>query len=162
MTTLASPEIRTREIRNFVGGKWQKSTSAPGLDLTNPATGEPLGQSPSGSAAEVDAAVAAAHAAFPAWRATPAADRIQFLFKLKAILEDRFDELAAIITTENGKTLANPKANCAAASRMSKSPAAFPCSCRATRWKMSRPASTKSWCASRWASPPSSLPSIFH
>jgi malonate-semialdehyde dehydrogenase (acetylating)/methylmalonate-semialdehyde dehydrogenase len=109
MTTLASPTIRTLEIRNFVGGKWQKSTSAPGLDLTNPATGEPLGQSPSGSAAEVDAAVAAAHAAFPAWRATPAADRIQFLFKLKAILEDRFDELAAIITTENGKTFAESK-----------------------------------------------------
>jgi malonate-semialdehyde dehydrogenase (acetylating)/methylmalonate-semialdehyde dehydrogenase len=109
MTTLASPEIHTREIRNFVGGKWQKSASAPGLDLTNPATGESLGQSPSGSAAEVDAAVAAAHAAFPAWRATPAADRIQFLFKLKAILEDRFDELAAIITTENGKTLSESK-----------------------------------------------------
>jgi len=109
MTTLASPEIRTLEIRNFIGGNWQKSTSAPGLNLTNPATGEPLGQSPSGSAAEVDAAVAAAHAAFPAWRATPAADRIQFLFKLKAILEDRFDELAAIITTENGKTLAESK-----------------------------------------------------
>jgi malonate-semialdehyde dehydrogenase (acetylating)/methylmalonate-semialdehyde dehydrogenase len=109
MTTLASPEIRTHEIRNFVGGKWQTSTSAPGLDLTNPATGEPLGQSPAGSAAEVDAAVTAAHAAFPAWRATPAADRIQFLFKLKAILEDRFDELAAIITTENGKTLAESK-----------------------------------------------------
>jgi malonate-semialdehyde dehydrogenase (acetylating)/methylmalonate-semialdehyde dehydrogenase len=109
MTTFASPEIRTLEIRNFIGGKWQKSTSAPGLDLTNPATGEPLGQSPSGSAAEVDAAVAAAHTAFPAWRATPAADRIQFLFKLKAILEERFDELAAIITTENGKTLAESK-----------------------------------------------------
>jgi len=109
MTTLASPAISTLEIRNFIGGKWQNSTSAPGLDLTNPATGELLGQSPSGSAAEVDAAVAAAHAAFPAWRATPAADRIQFLFKLKAILEDRFDELAAIITTENGKTLAESK-----------------------------------------------------
>ena len=109
MTTLAIPEIRTLEIRNFIGGKWQKSTSAPGLDLTNPATGESLGQSPSGSAAEVDAAVSAAQAAFPGWRATPAADRIQFLFKLKAILEDRFDELAAIITTENGKTLAESK-----------------------------------------------------
>jgi malonate-semialdehyde dehydrogenase (acetylating)/methylmalonate-semialdehyde dehydrogenase len=109
MTTLAIPEIRTLEIRNFIGGKWQKSTSAPGLDLTNPATGESLGQSPSGSAAEVDAAVSAAQAAFPGWRATPAADRIQFLFKLKAILEDRFDELAAIITTENGKTLAESR-----------------------------------------------------
>jgi malonate-semialdehyde dehydrogenase (acetylating)/methylmalonate-semialdehyde dehydrogenase len=104
MTTLI-----TTEVRNSIGGKWLAPTSAPGLELTNPATGEPLGQSPSGSAAEVDAAVTAAHAAFPAWRATPAADRIQFLFKLKAILEERFDELAAIITTENGKTLAESK-----------------------------------------------------
>ncbi|MGO9435454.1 MAG: CoA-acylating methylmalonate-semialdehyde dehydrogenase [Terracidiphilus sp.] len=114
MTTLASPQIRTPElrnfdIRNFVGGKWQVSTSEPGLALANPATGEPLGQSPSGSAAEVDNAVAAAHAAFPAWRATPAADRVQFLFKLKNLLENHFDELAAIITTENGKTFTESK-----------------------------------------------------
>ena len=104
MTTLTS-----LEIRNFVGGKWQSATSAPGLELTNPATGEPLGQSPSGSAAEVDAAVQAAQSAFPAWRATPPGDRVQFLFKLKNLLESHFDELAAIITTENGKTLAESK-----------------------------------------------------
>src|SRR5580692_6580850 len=104
MTTLTS-----LEIRNFVGGKWQSATSTPGLELTNPATGEPLGQSPSGSAAEVDAAVEAAQAAFPAWRATPAGDRVQFLFKLKNLLEEHFDELAAIITTENGKTLSESK-----------------------------------------------------
>jgi len=104
MTTLTS-----LEIRNFVGGKWQSATSAPGLELTNPATGESLGQSPSGSAAEVDTAVQAAQAAFPAWRATPPGDRVQFLFKLKNLLESHFDELAAIITTENGKTLAESK-----------------------------------------------------
>ena len=104
MTSLTS-----LQIRNFVGGQWQASASDPGLELINPATGEPLGQSPSGSAAEVDAAVQAAHAAFPVWRSTPPADRIQFLFKLKNLLESHFDELAAIITTENGKTLAESK-----------------------------------------------------
>jgi malonate-semialdehyde dehydrogenase (acetylating)/methylmalonate-semialdehyde dehydrogenase len=97
------------EIRNFFAGQWQAPTSEAGLELTNPATGEPLGRSPAGSAAEVDAAVNAAHAAFPSWRATPAADRVQFLFKLKNLLEEHFDELAAIITTENGKTLAESK-----------------------------------------------------
>jgi len=104
MTTLASPEVR-----NFIGGKWQAPTSEGGLALTNPATGEPLGRSPVGSGAEVSAAVEAAQAAFPAWRATPPGDRVQFLFKLKAALEEHFDELAAIITTENGKTLAESK-----------------------------------------------------
>jgi malonate-semialdehyde dehydrogenase (acetylating) / methylmalonate-semialdehyde dehydrogenase len=108
MTTLASP-LASLAIRNFVAGRWQPSTSDPGLNLTNPATGEPIGQSPSGSPAEVDAAVQAAHSAFPAWRAMPVGDRIQFLFKLKTLLETHYDELAAIITTENGKTLAESK-----------------------------------------------------
>ena len=104
MTTLT-----TTEIRNFIGGQWAAPTSDGALELANPATGEPLGRTPAGSAAEVDAAVQAAHAAFPAWRATPAVDRVQFLFKLKAMLEAHFDELAALITTENGKTLSEAK-----------------------------------------------------
>jgi malonate-semialdehyde dehydrogenase (acetylating)/methylmalonate-semialdehyde dehydrogenase len=104
MTTLT-----TTEIRNFIAGQWTVPTSAAGLALTNPATGESLGNSPAGSPAEVDAAVQAAQSAFPAWRATPAADRIQFLFKLKTLLEEHFDELAALITTENGKTLSESK-----------------------------------------------------
>jgi malonate-semialdehyde dehydrogenase (acetylating)/methylmalonate-semialdehyde dehydrogenase len=101
--------LTSTEVRNSIGGKWQVPTSAPGLELINPATGEPLGQSPTGSGNEVDAAVQAAHAAFPGWRATPPVDRVQFLFKLKSSLESHFDELAAIITTENGKTLAESK-----------------------------------------------------
>jgi malonate-semialdehyde dehydrogenase (acetylating)/methylmalonate-semialdehyde dehydrogenase len=104
MTTLA-----TTEIRNFIGGQWVAPTSNAGLELFNPATGDPLGQAPAGSAAEVDAAVQAAQAAFPAWRSTPAVDRVQFLFKLKYLLEEHLDELAALITTENGKTLSESK-----------------------------------------------------
>jgi malonate-semialdehyde dehydrogenase (acetylating)/methylmalonate-semialdehyde dehydrogenase len=104
MATLTSPEVR-----NFVGGKWTSPTSSVGLELLNPATGESLGHSPAGSAAEVDAAVQAAHTAFPDWRSTPAVDRVQYLFKLKTLLEAHLDELAAIMTTENGKTLAESK-----------------------------------------------------
>src|SRR4051795_7961535 len=92
----------TSEIRNFIGGQWAAPTSDGALELANPATGEPLGRTPAGSAAEVEAAVQAAHDAFPAWRALPAVDRVQFLFKLKALLEEHLDELAALITTENG------------------------------------------------------------
>src|SRR5215831_18409090 len=105
MTTLT-----TTEIRNFIDGHWAVSTSDTGLELANPATGEPLGKTPAGSSAEVDAAVQAAHAAFPAWRSTPAVDRVQFLFKLKALLEGHLDELAPLMTTENGKTLSESKA----------------------------------------------------
>ncbi|HVZ84332.1 MAG TPA: aldehyde dehydrogenase family protein, partial [Terracidiphilus sp.] len=101
--------IATLEVRNLIGGQWLAPASEPGLELINPATGEPLGRSPVGSAAEVDAAVQAAQKAFPVWRALPAGDRVQFLFRLKALLEEHLDELAAIITTENGKTLAEAR-----------------------------------------------------
>jgi len=105
MTAIASPSIH-----NLVGGKWITSTSPAGLELLNPATGETLGNSPTGSAAEVDAAVQTAHTAFATWRRVPAADRVQYLFKLKALLEEHIDELASLITIENGKTLAESKA----------------------------------------------------
>ena len=104
MTAIASPAIH-----NLIGGKWLNSTSPAGLELANPATGEPLGQSPSGSVAEVDAAVQAAQAAFLSWRNVPAVDRVQYLFRLKALLEHHLDELARLITIENGKTLAESK-----------------------------------------------------
>jgi len=98
------------EVRNLIDGEWRDPASHYGLELFNPATGEPLGKSPAGSAADVDEAARAAQAAFPAWRATPPGDRIQYLFKLKALLEDHLDELAALVTIENGKTLAEAKA----------------------------------------------------
>ena len=104
MTTLT-----THEVRNLIGGNWLKPESRGGLELTNPATGESLGQAPPGSAAEVNAAVEAAQAAFPSWRATPVGDRVQFLFKLKNLLEEHLDELAGLITLENGKTLGESK-----------------------------------------------------
>jgi malonate-semialdehyde dehydrogenase (acetylating)/methylmalonate-semialdehyde dehydrogenase len=104
MTAIFSPTIH-----NFIGGRWLNSTSPSGLELANPATGEPLGQTPSGSAAEIDAAVQAAHCAFASWRSTPAADRIQYLFKLKSLLEQHIEELASLITLENGKTLAESR-----------------------------------------------------
>jgi len=105
MTAIASPAIH-----NLVGGKWVTSTSPSGIELLNPATGESLGYSPTGSPAEVDAAVQAAHTAFASWRIVPAVDRVQYLFKLKALLEEHLDELASLITIENGKTLAESKA----------------------------------------------------
>ncbi len=55
------------------------------------------------------AAVDAASAAFPEWRATPAPERIQYLFRLKQLLEERFEEIARITTMENGKTLAESR-----------------------------------------------------
>jgi malonate-semialdehyde dehydrogenase (acetylating)/methylmalonate-semialdehyde dehydrogenase len=92
-------------IANYIGGGWVPSGSADSLPLTNPATGDSLGRVPLSGAREVDAAVQAALAAFPKWRATPPVVRARYLFAFKALLESHFDELAGIVTQENGKTL---------------------------------------------------------
>ena len=97
-------------VLNYVNGAWQPAETEGGLELVNPATGEPLGRGGAAGAAEVDAAVKAAQKAFPAWRATPVGDRIQYLFKLKSLLDTHIGELARLITIENGKTLAESKA----------------------------------------------------
>jgi malonate-semialdehyde dehydrogenase (acetylating)/methylmalonate-semialdehyde dehydrogenase len=97
-------------IPNYVAGQWRTPVTTDCVAVTNPATGELLDQTPLSTPSDVDAAVRAAAAAFPSWRRTPPGERIQYLFALKALLDRHIDELARIITTENGKTLAEAKA----------------------------------------------------
>lgn len=101
--------MSTSEVLNYIGGVWQRPLSGPGLEVINPATGDVLAVSPAGMDSDVEAAVQAASAAFPEWRAVPPAERVQYLFRLKQLLEDHFDEIARIITLENGKTLAEAR-----------------------------------------------------
>jgi malonate-semialdehyde dehydrogenase (acetylating)/methylmalonate-semialdehyde dehydrogenase len=97
-------------VPNYVNGEWTKSKADRGMDVINPATGERIAWTPLSGAEETAAAVAAAARAFPDWRRTPPEDRIQYLFKLKQLLEDHLDELGRILTEENGKTLPESKA----------------------------------------------------
>ena len=92
-------------LRNFIDGEWRDSAAAECLDVFNPATAEVLGHVPLSPATEVDAAVQAAARAFPEWRRTPVLERVQFLFKLKSLLDQHREELARTITIECGKTL---------------------------------------------------------
>ncbi len=92
-------------LSNYINGVWTKSSAAEFCDVVNPATAEVLARVPFSTAAEVDAAVRAASAALPAWRVTPAQDRVQYLFKLKTLLETHLDDLSRLITMECGKTL---------------------------------------------------------
>ncbi len=96
-------------MRNYVQGEWQQSAAVESLAVINPATGEELGRTPLSPAAEVDAAVQAARRAFPGWRRVPVTERIQYLFKLKGLLEDQFEDIARTITMECGKTLAESR-----------------------------------------------------
>ena len=104
-----SVSVAIPEVRNHIGGQWREPLSGESAGLRNPATGESLGRAPVADAGDVAAAVEAAAAAFPAWRATPAGERIQHLFRFKQLLEEHFDDLARTITIENGKTLAESR-----------------------------------------------------
>jgi malonate-semialdehyde dehydrogenase (acetylating)/methylmalonate-semialdehyde dehydrogenase len=106
-STTTTPAV---DILNYVNGAWRKSTATEFVNVINPASGELIARTPMSTKADVDAVVQAAAAAFPAWRRTPAGERIQYLFKLKVLLEDHIDELAKLITLENGKTFAEAKA----------------------------------------------------
>lgn len=97
-------------LPNYINGRWCASTSATDyLDVINPATAEILAQVPLSPASDVNQAVAAAVAAFATWRRTPAAERVQYLFKLKNLLEENYEDLARTITVECGKTWAESK-----------------------------------------------------
>ena len=94
-----------REIPLYINGGWSRSRATEHFNVVNPATGEAIARVPASGREDVDAAVQSGGTAFPEWRRTPPEDRIQYLFHLKSLLEEHFEDLARIITTENGKTL---------------------------------------------------------
>ncbi|MDR3735817.1 MAG: aldehyde dehydrogenase family protein, partial [Acidobacteriaceae bacterium] len=94
-------------IHHWIGGASVETGSGRTGIVWNPATGEQHAQVNFASVAEVDAAVAAAKAAFPAWRATSLSRRAEVMFRFRALLEENRAKLAAVISTENGKTLAD-------------------------------------------------------
>jgi malonate-semialdehyde dehydrogenase (acetylating)/methylmalonate-semialdehyde dehydrogenase len=94
-----------KTIPNLVGGEWLAPATPEWRELVNPATGDVLGRVPMGGVAEVDQAVGAASAAFPKWRETPVVQRARVLFRFRALLDEHFDEIARLVTQENGKTL---------------------------------------------------------
>ena len=98
-----------QQILNYINNTWHRSESSELLDVTNPATGEVLTHVPMSPADEVHQAATAASHAFDAWRRTPPVQRIQYLFKLKNLLEEHIDGIAKTITMECGKTVAEAK-----------------------------------------------------
>jgi succinate-semialdehyde dehydrogenase/glutarate-semialdehyde dehydrogenase len=93
----------------YVGGKWIEADSGRFITVVNPATGEPLGQVPALGQAETRRAIEAANAAYPAWRALTAKERATILRKLFDLMLANADDLAAIMTAEQGKPLSEAK-----------------------------------------------------
>jgi len=92
-------------ISNLIGSEWRRADVEGSFPIYNPATGEVIGQVPMSGAREVDAAVKAAVAAYRTWSRTALMERVRLMFRYKALLEEHFEEIAAIITRHHGKTL---------------------------------------------------------
>lgn len=101
MTTAAS----LAPVLHFIAGEWRVVPGGETTPVFNPSRGEVIAETPRGDAATADEAVEAAAAAFPAWAETPPTERARVLFRFKMLLEEAFDELAALVTREHGKTL---------------------------------------------------------
>jgi malonate-semialdehyde dehydrogenase (acetylating)/methylmalonate-semialdehyde dehydrogenase len=99
------PGVATRTLKNYIGGRWVEADGAETSEITNPANGEVLGHVPLSGASIVDEAVRAAREAFPGWRATPPVERARVCFDLKYLLEEAKDELAMLVTIDNGKAI---------------------------------------------------------
>lgn len=93
-----------KKLKNYIGGEWVDSSATTTTPVVNPATCEVLAECPESTAADVDAAVRAAQTGFEEWRSTPVLNRAQYMYRLKTILEDRFEELSDMVVKENGKT----------------------------------------------------------
>ena len=91
-------------LKYFVGGEWRTSATDEWYEITNSSTGEVMAEAPRCTAEEVDEAVAAAKAAYPAWRDTPLPQRVQVMFRLKTKLDENLHDLSVLLATEMGKT----------------------------------------------------------
>jgi malonate-semialdehyde dehydrogenase (acetylating)/methylmalonate-semialdehyde dehydrogenase len=94
-------------VEHLINGKRVSGSGDRYQDIFNPATGEATGQVALASSATVKEAIAAAEAAFPAWRNTPPAKRAQIMFRYKALLEKHAEEIDLLLTMEHGKVLAD-------------------------------------------------------
>jgi len=111
MTALETPTAsKYPDVRNYIGGQFVDGNGSRTLDVTNPADGSVISRVPLSGVTEIDRAVAAAKKAFPAWAATPIKERVQVFFRYKTLLEQNIDELAALVSEENGKVTSEGRA----------------------------------------------------
>ena len=92
-------------LKNYIDGEWVESLSEKSLEVRNPATAEVIARVPLSSAEEVEKAVQSAKNAFQEWRETTPYTRARYMFDLKILMEERFEDLAQIIVREHGKII---------------------------------------------------------
>ena len=97
--------IATKTVHSYIGGKFRESRSEKADPIPNPATGDTIATLPYSTREEINEAVAAAKKAFLTWSETPVPERAQVMFRFKALFDKHLEELSALVTQENGKTL---------------------------------------------------------
>lgn len=102
-------EFMAKRLKYLVGGEWKDTSSGVYYEITDSSTGETMAEAPRCTAEEVDAAVEAAAAAFPGWRDTPITERVQVMFRLKALMEENLHDTAMLLATEMGKSYAEAR-----------------------------------------------------
>src|SRR6185437_9215570 len=107
---MIASEAAARTLKFYVNGSWEDASGCALHPVINPATGEAIARVPYATAAQVDRVARVAHDAFLRWRDVPVVDRVQVFYRYKALLEKHAEELARILSTENGKTLEDAKA----------------------------------------------------
>src|SRR2546423_8069035 len=109
-TSVGASTSPARVLQNYIGGRWVSAKAAGSVDVTNPATGEVLARAPLSGRDDVEAAVAAASAAWPDWRSRSIGERTEFIYAIREQFRNRIDELAASVTREGGKVLSDARA----------------------------------------------------
>jgi malonate-semialdehyde dehydrogenase (acetylating)/methylmalonate-semialdehyde dehydrogenase len=104
----SQPTVET--VSFYINGQWESAGNRKLAPVTNPATGAEIAQVAYATAEDVDRTVRAAHAAYLKWRDVPVVDRVQPLYRYKMLLEKNHHELASTLTTENGKTIDDARA----------------------------------------------------
>ena len=105
MVILEEPFKDVLVLKNYIDGEWVASKSEVSVDVVNPALMKVIGKVPRSNAEDVEMAVAAAKEAFPQWRRTTPLARSRYLFRLKELMEERFEEISRVGTMEHGKTI---------------------------------------------------------
>ena len=106
---MTATETKYPEVKNYIGGKFDRNGQR-SMDVYSPLTGEVISTLPLSSAKDLDSAVAAAKAAFPAWSSTTIKERVQVFYRYKTLLEKNMKELSDLVQAENGKTFDEARA----------------------------------------------------
>src|SRR5450830_1925999 len=107
MNVSLKSDTTLKTAKLLINGEWVESQTSEWHDIVNPATQEVLAKVPFATAAEVNAAIDAAHRAFQTWKLTPIGARMRIMLKLQALIREHSKRIAVVLSAEQGKTIAD-------------------------------------------------------